>query len=173
MHPLHLALAALAGMAFARKLTQKVIVEGGKDPGPMQRYLFQRTDSHLHRGIDISAPRGARVFAAQTGTVAARWPDGQVSGYGNTLVLQHPDRSQTLYAHLDTFAPGITRGVIVRKGQHIGNVGVTQKPRPPMVSKPHLHFEAHAKHDLHVREDNPPRFEPLAYLSRHNMKVGP
>lgn len=171
MQPLSLAAAGLAAFIAIRKLTHGGIVEGGKDPGPMQRYLYQRTENHLHRGIDITAPKGARVFAAQSGTVAAVWPDGQVSGYGNTVVVQHPDGTQTLYAHLSRFAPGLTRGQHVDKRQLLGFVGVTQSPRPPMRTAPHLHFEAHAAHDLHVREDNPARYDPLTYLGRRNMGV--
>lgn len=147
------------------------IVSGGRQPRGSQVYLYERTPTHLHRGVDIGAPRGSAVFAAGPGRVAAAWPDGRVSGYGNTVVLQHPDGTQTLYAHMDRFAPGIATGVTVARGQHIGDVGVTQLPRPPMVSAPHLHFEAHRRHTLAIREDNPERFEPLAYLQARNMGV--
>lgn len=154
-----------------RQATRGGIVAAGRRPRGAQVYLYERSPTHLHRGIDIGAPRGSAVYAAGPGIVAAAWPDGRVSGYGNTVVLQHPDGTQTLYAHMDGFAPGITRGARVARGQRIGSVGVTQAPRPPMVSAPHLHFEAHRRHTLAIREDNPERYEPLAYLSARNMGV--
>lgn len=164
-------LIALVLIAKRRQATRGGIVAGGRQPRGPQLFGDQRTDTHVHRGVDIGAPRGSAVFAAQSGTVAAAWPNGRVSGYGNTVVLQHPDGTQTLYAHLDGFAPGITAGARVARGQRIGTVGVTQLPRPPMVSAPHLHFEAHRRHTLAIREDNPARFEPLAYLAARNMGV--
>lgn len=164
-------LIALVLLNKRKQATRGGIVAGGRSPRGAQLFEDQRTDTHVHQGVDIGAPRGSAVFAAGPGTVAAAWPDGRVSGYGNTVVLQHPDGSQTLYAHLDAFAPGITAGVTVTRGQYIGNVGVTQLPRPPMVSAPHLHFEAHRRHTLAIREDNPERYEPLAYLAARNMGV--
>lgn len=161
----------MGSLLLLRKLTHGGLVENGAPPGPMQAYLYQRTPTHLHRGIDIAAPRGSRVFAAQGGRVAALWPDGLVSGYGNTVVLQHPDGTQTLYAHLERFADGLSRGVTVKRRSPIGFVGTTQAPRPAMQSAPHLHFEAHRVHDLHVSEERPARFAPLAYLAARNMGV--
>lgn len=154
-----------------RTSTRGGIVAGGRGPTLGQSYLFKRTATHLHRGIDVSAPAGSPVYAAGPGKVAAMWPDGRVSGYGNTVVLQHPDGTQTLYAHLNGFAPGLTVGKRVTRLSPIGVVGVTQAPRAPMASKPHLHFEAHRRHTLAIREDNPARFDPLVYLRARNLSV--
>jgi len=154
-----------------RKRTQIGIVDHGRAPTGAQSYLDRRTATHTHQGIDIAAPRGSNVYAADRGKVAAVWPNGKVGGYGNTVVLQHADGSQTLYAHLDRFASGLAKGAVVARGQKIGEVGVTQLPRTPMTSKPHLHFEAHQRHTLAIREDNPPRYSPLAYLAAHNARV--
>ena len=164
-------LVALILLTKRKQATRGGIVQGGRRPRGAQLFGDQRTETHVHRGVDIGAPRGSAVYAAGPGRVAAAWPDGRVSGYGNTVVLQHPDGSQTLYAHLDRFAPGIRAGMDVARGQYIGDVGVTQLPRPPMVSAPHLHFEAHRRHTLAIREDNPERYEPLSYLASHNMGV--
>jgi len=154
-----------------RALNRSGIVSGGKSPTRGQSYLFERSPTHLHRGIDISAPAGSPIYAAGPGRVAAVWPDGRVSGYGNAVVLQHPDGTQTLYAHMQGFAAGLAVGQQVNHLQLIGFVGTTQLPRPPMTSKPHLHFEAHAAHDLRINETNPQRFEPIAYLQARNLTV--
>lgn len=147
------------------------IVESGRTPRGTQLYGVQRTPTHVHQGIDIGAPSGSKVYAAAAGTVGAVWPDGKVSGYGNTLVIFHPDNTQTLYAHLSAFAPGLAKGKPVVQGQWIGNVGTTQLPNPPMTSAPHLHFETQLGHTLAIREDNPRRVDPLAYLASHRMAV--
>jgi murein DD-endopeptidase MepM/ murein hydrolase activator NlpD len=147
------------------------LVEAGREPGPGQRYLVERSPTHWHRGIDVSAPEGSTVRAPAAGVVAAVWPDGQVSGYGNAVVLRHPRAQQTLYAHLSAFGPRIARGASVPKGGVVGYVGTTQLPRPPMASKPHLHFEVHAAHSLAVNENNPPRLDPLPWLSAQRVSV--
>jgi len=165
------ALGTGAALLAIRAVTRGGIVAGGRVPTRGQSYLFERTPTHLHRGIDVGAPAGSPVYAAGPGKVAAVWPDGRVSGYGNTVVLQHPDGSQTLYAHLSGFAPGLSVGKRVGRLEPIGTVGVTQAPRPPMTSKPHLHFEAHRRHTLAIREDNPARFDPMVYLRARNLSV--
>lgn len=162
---------ALTVVSKVREANRLGIVQHGRQPSGAQVFGDQRTPTHVHQGIDIAAPAGSKVYAAGAGTVAAVWPNGKVSGYGNTVVLQHPDGSQTLYAHLNGFASGLARGQKVARGQLIGFVGVTQLPNPPMTSKPHLHFEAHKTHSLAIREGTPERYEPLAYLQAHNMKV--
>lgn len=163
------AIALLARRASARAWGGLVL--GGRSPRPSQSYLFQRTDTHKHQGIDIEAPYGAEVYSSGPGTVAALWPDGHVSGYGTTAVIQHFDGTQTLYAHMDDFALGLSRGDTVERGTNLGFVGTSQAPNPPMKSSPHLHFEAHHGHTLAIREGNPPRFEPMAYLHQRRVRL--
>lgn len=89
--------------------------------------------THVHRGIDFAAPTGTPVVAASNGVVAAI---GQRGGYGRTVELQHPGGTETLYAHLSAFAPGLAPGQQVRQGQMIGRVGSTGRS-----TGPHLHYE--------------------------------
>lgn len=163
----------LATILVLRRLTvpKSGIVAGGKQPTAAQSYGVRRTPTHVHQGVDISAPAGSAVFSAGPGTVSAVWPDGEVSGYGNTVVVRHLDGTQTLYAHLSSFAFGIAKGDAVKKGTLIGYVGTSQSPRAPMTSRPHLHFEAHKNQTLAIREDNPARYEPLAYLAARGLGV--
>ena len=62
-------------------------------------------------------------------------------------------------------------------GDLIGYVGATQLPRPPMVSKPHLHFEwlveapRTASGRIIVYSKSPRRFEPTARLRRYNRAL--
>lgn len=173
------ALGALIALTIAKRAQARPIpprmgaglVQAGRTPRGAQVYLYQRSADHLHRGIDIGAPRGSVVYAPRAGHVVAIWPDGQVSGYGNTVVLRHAEPDQTLYAHLDAFAPGLSVGQHVEAGTPIGRVGVTQAPRPPMVSAPHLHFEVHKAHTLAIRENNPRREDPMVWLRRYNVPI--
>jgi murein DD-endopeptidase MepM/ murein hydrolase activator NlpD len=85
----------------------------------------------LHAGIDIAAPAGTPVHAAERGRVALRGP---VSGYGNYLCIQHLPRLTTCYAHLSGYRARLNQ--IVQRGQVVGLVGCTGR-----CFGDHLHFE--------------------------------
>lgn len=83
-------------------------------------------------GINIAAPKGTPVVAAEHGTVV--YAGNELRGFGNMLLVRHADGWLTAYAHLDQMV--VTRGARVTRGQHIGNVGMTGN-----VTSPQLHFE--------------------------------
>ncbi len=87
--------------------------------------------SGSHTGLDFAQPQGADVYAAKNGTVVEA---GWGGAYGNTIVIQHSDGTQTRYAHLS--AINVSLGQSVTAGQHIGDVGSTGNS-----TGPHLHFE--------------------------------
>jgi murein DD-endopeptidase MepM/ murein hydrolase activator NlpD len=86
-----------------------------------------------HKGVDYAAPRGTPIKAAGDGRVALA---GRKGGYGNTVVIKHGQRYQTLYAHMNGFAKGIRTGSNVKQGQIIGYIGTTG-----LSTGPHLHYE--------------------------------
>lgn len=86
-----------------------------------------------HRGIDIGAPSGTPIYAAASGTVLIA-KTGWSGGYGNMAIIQHPNGTKTLYAHMSKL--GTSTGTEVTQGQIIGYVGSTGKS-----TGPHLHFE--------------------------------
>ncbi|NMG76510.1 peptidoglycan DD-metalloendopeptidase family protein [Aromatoleum diolicum] len=86
-----------------------------------------------HNGTDFAAPTGTPVKAASNGTVEYV---GSQRGYGNIVVLQHRDRYETAYAHLNGFVSGLRKGERVRQGDVIGYVGSTG-----WSTGAHLHFE--------------------------------
>jgi len=89
--------------------------------------------TRMHQGVDFAAPTGTPVVAAADGTVSSVGPR---STYGRTVTLSHQGGTETLYAHLSSFAPGLAPGQRVRQGQMIGRVGSTG-----LSSGPHLHYE--------------------------------
>ncbi len=98
---------------------------------PVQGPLSQ-TWSRRHPALDIVAPEGTLVAAADTGVVS--WAGWDTTGYGWLVVVDHGNGYRTLYAHLHSIWVG--KGERVVKGQPIGAVGTTGRS-----TGPHLHFE--------------------------------
>jgi len=84
-----------------------------------------------HHGLDFAAPSGQPVLAAMPGTVVAAGPLG---GYGNQVLLAHPDGSRTRYGHMSRI--DVQVGQRVEAGEQVGAVGSTG-----VSTGPHLHFE--------------------------------
>lgn len=90
-------------------------------------------DGGLHNdGINIKAPLGAPVRAAENGVIV--YAGNNLKGFGNLVLIRHADRWMTAYAHLDRIS--VERGATVKRGQAIGTVGKTGT-----VDQPQLHFE--------------------------------
>lgn len=85
----------------------------------------------FHGGLDIAVPTGTTVSAAAEGTVTFA---GRKGGYGNMVIVQHPDGRETRYAHLHSISVSV--GDPVGKGEPIALSGSTGKS-----TGPHLHFE--------------------------------
>jgi murein DD-endopeptidase MepM/ murein hydrolase activator NlpD len=86
-----------------------------------------------HNGTDYVAPKGTPVSAMANGQVLAA---GRQGGYGNLVIVRHPNGYKTFYGHLSGFAKGVRKGASVSQGQLIGYVGATG-----LATGPHLHFE--------------------------------
>lgn len=89
---------------------------------------------HGYNGVDLAAPQGTAVRAAQGGEVIVARGSGWNGGYGLYIVVKHPNGTQTLYAHLSSLAVAMGDGVV--SGQTIGAVGNTGRS-----TGNHLHFE--------------------------------
>jgi flagellar protein FlgJ len=87
--------------------------------------------SKFHGGLDIAIPSGTTVSAAAEGTVTFA---GRKGGYGNLVIVQHPDGRETRYAHLALISVAV--GDPVTQGEPIALSGSTGKS-----TGPHLHFE--------------------------------
>ncbi len=85
-----------------------------------------------HRALDIAAPTGTLVTAADRGVVLrAGWNN---QGYGFFVIIDHNIDYVTLYAHLSEVL--VSEGQVVAQGQILGKVGSTGNS-----TGPHLHFE--------------------------------
>ncbi len=84
-----------------------------------------------HHGVDYGAPIGTAVRAVGDGTVEFA---GQQNGYGNVIILKHPNHMETVYAHLSRI--DVKVGQSIAQSQFIGAVGMTG-----WATGPHLHFE--------------------------------
>ncbi len=90
------------------------------------------SDGRYNDGINILAPRGTPVRAADNGVVA--YVGNELRGFGNLILVKHSGGWVTAYAHNQTLM--VRRGDRVARGQTIAQVGSTGN-----VGKPQLHFE--------------------------------
>jgi murein DD-endopeptidase MepM/ murein hydrolase activator NlpD len=94
---------------------------------------FGAKDGGAHNdGINIAAPLGTPVHAADSGVVV--YAGNELRGFGNLLLLRHADGWVSAYAHCDAIL--VKRGEQVKRGQVIARVGQSGN-----VGAPQLHFE--------------------------------
>jgi murein DD-endopeptidase MepM/ murein hydrolase activator NlpD len=114
-----------------------------------RRDPFGGSSFEFHSGHDISAPWGAPVVAAGSGTIKfAGWQNG----YGNTVDIDHGNGLTTRYGHMSRL--NVVEGELVKRGDLIGRVGSTGRS-----TGPHLHYE--------VRKNDHP-VDPRKYLPKNN-----
>lgn len=90
---------------------------------------------HGHNGVDLAAPVGTPIVAAAAGKVViSRY--GWNGAYGNYVVINHSNGTQTLYAHASELL--VSEGQYVKQGQTIAKIGLSGR-----TTGAHLHFEVH------------------------------
>jgi len=131
---------------ISREVTLKPICQKIKSGTKLQKYVwpvpytknitspFGPRSGGYHFGIDIALNgiNGKEIIASKSGVIE------KVSlgntGYGNHVVINHEDGTQTLYAHCKEVT--VKKGQIVNQGEKIALVGTTGQS-----TGPHLHFE--------------------------------
>jgi len=136
--------APLHGGRFLWPVRGTVVSDYGTKPGGLQ-----------NDGINISAPRGTPIRAADSGVVV--YAGNELRGFGNLLLVKHHDGWVTAYAHADELL--VHRGDEVRRGQVVARVGSTGG-----VSSPQVHFE--------VRKGSRP-LNPRDYLGPQTASASP
>ena len=123
-------------------------MHGGRFPWPVRGrvvagYGAEAGGAH-NDGINIAAARGTPIKAIEGGVVA--YAGNELRGYGNLVLVKHPDGLISAYAHCDELL--VKKGEKIAPGQVIGRVGATGG-----VSEPQLHFELRrGKHPIDPRE---------------------
>lgn len=125
---------------FAWPVKGKVILTFGDDKG-----------ASTNKGIDIQAKEGDTILASRSGKVI--FSDEKVKGYGKTIIIDHGDNFQTIYAHNMEIMVKI--GEEVSQFTPIASVGSSGRGNVP-----YLHFEIRKGH-------NP--LNPFYYLPQGNF----
>lgn len=98
-----------------------------------------------HKGVDIDAKNGSKIYAAQSGKVIQAGWNG---GYGYCVTIHHDHGVSTLYAHMSSY--NVKVGQQVSRGQVIGKCGSTG-----ISTGAHIHYEVRV---------NGVQIDPLPYL---------
>jgi murein DD-endopeptidase MepM/ murein hydrolase activator NlpD len=85
-----------------------------------------------HNGLDMAAPKGTPILAAEDGIVIFA---GYNRGFGNTVMIKHSEEITTLYGHIREGGIKVKVGQVVKRGQKIAEVGSTGRS-----TGNHLHF---------------------------------
>ena len=88
-------------------------------------------NARYHSGIDIGGDYGMNIYAADSGTVTY---SGWISGYGNTVIIDHGNGVSTLYGHNQSLTVSV--GQNISQGDVIAHCGSTGNS-----TGPHCHFE--------------------------------
>lgn len=95
-------------------------------------YGYRAKFGRMHKGVDIGIKSNDTIYATFDGKV--RITSFEANGYGNYIVLRHPNKLETVYGHLNKIL--VKPNQVVKAGQPIGLGGSTGRS-----TGPHLHFE--------------------------------
>lgn len=102
-------------------------------PGQVtSNYGYRAKFGRMHKGIDLQIRSNDTIYAAFDGKV--RLTNYEARGYGNYVILRHPNGLETVYGHLNRFL--VRPDQVVKAGQPIALGGSTGRS-----TGPHLHFE--------------------------------
>ncbi len=102
-------------------------------PGKItSNYGYRAKFGRMHKGVDLAIRSNDTIYAAFDGKV--RLTNFEARGYGNYIILRHPNSLETVYGHLNKFL--VKADQVVRAGDPIALGGSTGRS-----TGPHLHFE--------------------------------
>ena len=113
-------------------MNSPTVSSAGNFRWPVQGRVIVDFAASRETGINIEAPEGAPVHAAENGTVI--YVGNGVEGYGNLVLVRHSNGYVTAYAHLKNIS--VSKDDVIDRGQSLGTVGMTGS-----VGRPQLHFE--------------------------------
>jgi murein DD-endopeptidase MepM/ murein hydrolase activator NlpD len=130
--PTQVAAVAPQAPAPAAALQEPAMSGADKFRWPVSGKVITNFAASKATGINIAAPEGTAVRAAENGTVI--YVGSGVEGYGNLVLIRHANGYVSAYAHLKSMT--VAKGDVVNRGDAIGAAGMTGS-----VSSPQLHFE--------------------------------
>jgi len=95
-------------------------------------YGYRKRFGRMHKGVDLAIRMNDTIYAAFDGKVRLTNYEGK--GYGNYVIMRHPNGLETVYGHLNKFL--VKKDQYVKAGQPIALGGSTGRS-----TGPHLHFE--------------------------------
>ena len=102
-------------------------------PGKVtSNYGYRAKFGRMHKGIDLHIRSNDTIYAAFDGKV--RLTNYEARGYGNYVIIRHPNDLETVYGHLNKFL--VKPDQVVKAGDPIALGGSTGRS-----TGPHLHFE--------------------------------
>jgi len=121
--------------SFVGQMQLIIPVAGVRPDQLIDTFDDARSEGRVHDAIDIPAPAGTPVLAASAGKILKLFQ----SERGGTTIYQLSSDEKTVYyyAHLQSYADGLTEGKLVRQGETIAYVGDTGNAG---VGNYHLHF---------------------------------
>lgn len=130
--PAPVAAAAPAAKPLEQPKSEPVLSGADKFRWPISGRVITDFANSKGTGINIEAPEGTAVRAAENGQVI--YAGSGVEGYGNLILIRHPNGYVSAYAHLKDM--NVAKGTVVNRGDNIGTAGKTGG-----VAKSQLHFE--------------------------------
>ena len=112
---------------------------------PANGQITEQFSDSNSKGITIAGASGEAIFAVSNGKVV--YSGNRLRGYGNLVIIKHPDEFITAYAHNKSIF--VKEGETVNKGQKIAEMGMSETDSPKLL------FE--------VRKGGKP-LDPLLYL---------
>lgn len=117
---------------YIARYKKKIICFPTKSHSISSTYGYRKSRGDFHSGIDLQGNYGDNIYAYKSGTII-KTQYSNVS-YGNMVLIQHNDGTQSRYAHMSSIS--VSKGQYVNCGQIIGHVGSTGNS-----TGNHLHFE--------------------------------
>ncbi len=110
-----------------------------------------------HYGVDIAAPIGTPIYAANSGVVRRA---GAATGFGQAVYILGDDGYVTVYGHVNRYFVSV--GERVSAGERIAEVGNRGQS-----TGPHLHFEVHSGGQMYSNQMNP-----VPWLNNRGVYLG-
>jgi murein DD-endopeptidase MepM/ murein hydrolase activator NlpD len=105
--------------------------------GKVVSYFGSTSNLVQNKGIDIEVPNNRNVIASRSGKIS--FVSDNLEGYGKTIIIDHPEGFQTVYAYNSKIIAALN--TYVNQGDVIAKTGSTGRAKGPM-----LHFEIRKNH---------------------------